>query len=293
LYGIDIDERAIQISEAVLWMRAAELILQTAGTAEFKAINSNLVTANLHLPKSVDHLATFLDKHPEDRILRPALESVFEGMQHSDEFGSLLRIEDPVEARLKELQQSESAQNSAASQQDLFKVRPVQQSLPLGVDNYEQWKRKVLIRLRQHFRNESTSSDFTQRFFSRSATSAISLFDLLAKRYDVVAANPPYMGSRNMSPRMKRFIESQFNAGKRDLYAAFILRCLELTTPSGMIAMVTMNKWLHARAYATLRCGRQLGVDGLEKGKGAPPPAPARSKSGTCIGENGITERTS
>ena len=266
LYGIDIDERAIQISEAALWMRAAELILQTTGAAEFKAINSNLVTANLHLPKSVDHLATFLEKHPEDRILRPALESVFEGMQHSDEFGSLLRIEDPVEARLKELQQSESAQNSAPSQQEMFKVRPVQQTLPLGVDNYEQWKRKVLNRLRQHFRNESTSSDFNQRFFSRSATSAISLFDLLARRYDIVAANPPYMGSRNMSPRMKRFIESQFNAGKRDLYAAFILRCLELTTPSGMIAMVTMNKWLHARAYATLRCGRQLGVDGLEKG---------------------------
>ena len=60
--------------------------------------------------------------------------------------------------------------------------------------------------------------------------------------YDVVAANPPYMGSKNMGPILKKFVERHFSLGKRDLYAAFILRCLQLAGDSGRVSMVTQQE---------------------------------------------------
>ncbi len=80
------------------------------------------------------------------------------------------------------------------------------------------------------------------------------LFDFISRRYDVVATNPPYMGSKNMGPVVKRYVETHFSAGKRDLYAAFILRCLELARPeTGRVAMVTQQSWMFLRSFADLR----------------------------------------
>lgn len=81
----------------------------------------------------------------------------------------------------------------------------------------------------------------------------LSLVDLLSRRYDVVAANPPYMGSNNMGAVLKRHVERHFVAGKRDLYAAFILRCLELAADAGRVAMVTQQSWMFLRSFADLR----------------------------------------
>ena len=55
-----------------------------------------------------------------------------------------------------------------------------------------------MARLREHFAAEAQAADLAQAFFSRSAGSGLALFDLLARRYDVVMANPPYMGSKNL-----------------------------------------------------------------------------------------------
>ncbi len=97
LYGIDIDERAVQIAEAALWMKAAVKAFDFAGS------HTNLVAANIRLPETKDHLKAFLKQHPDDEPLRPALEVIFEGLEHADELGSLLQIEEPVENELEHL----------------------------------------------------------------------------------------------------------------------------------------------------------------------------------------------
>ena len=45
-------------------------------------------------------------------------------------------------------------------------------------------------------------------------------------KYDLVVANPPYQGTSKMSD--SKFIEKAYPLGKADLYAAFLLRGLEL-----------------------------------------------------------------
>lgn len=98
-----------------------------------------------------------------------------------------------------------------------------------------------------------SARDLGAAFFGAAAVRGVSLVDLLARSYDVVATNPPYMGSKNMGPVVKRHVERHFAHGKRDLYAAFMLRCLELVAPGGRVAMVTQQSWMFLRSFAKLR----------------------------------------
>jgi type I restriction-modification system DNA methylase subunit len=72
----------------------------------------------------------------------------------------------------------------------------------------------------------------------------VRLFELLSKRYDVVAANPPYMGSSNLAVSIKNYIQMHYPEGKRDIYTAFILRNINLCRKSGRIAMITQQSWM-------------------------------------------------
>ena len=76
---------------------------------------------------------------------------------------------------------------------------------------------------------------------------------LLARRYDAVVANPPYMGSKGLNTTIKQFGASQFPEGKSDLFAMFIVRITLLTTTTGNIGLMTPFVWMFLQSYASLR----------------------------------------
>ncbi|MFO0579207.1 MAG: BREX-1 system adenine-specific DNA-methyltransferase PglX [Polyangia bacterium] len=263
LYGIDIDERAVQIAEAALWMKAKERAF------DFTAARTNLIATNLRLPKDKNHLQAFLQKHPEDKPLEDALQTVFDGLKDADQLGTLLQVAEPVEKKLRAIKEDEdkkqlaylgkpqrtffdAAPKGAESSLKQFDIAP-QSVLPVGVENWDVWRARTGERLRAHFAEEAEAADLRQQFFSAQASRGWRLFELLSRRYDVVAANPPYMGSKNMGPVLRKYVEQRYPTGKRDLYAAFILRCLELCVEGGRVAMVTQQSWMFLRSYAAMR----------------------------------------
>ena len=239
LYGIDIDERAVQIAALALVMKAKEK------APDFVPLRVNLVATNIRLPAGKEHLEAFLRKHPEDVPLRPALLAIFEGLVHADELGSLLQVEEPVDRDLRHLrdQQLERERRTAAG--TLFG--------PREDEDWAAWKHDAIGRLRQQFGADVQEADLATAFFGKAASKGLSLVGLLARRYDVVAANPPYMGSKNMGDVLKRHVERHFEAGKRDLYSAFMLRCLRLAHEGGRVAMVTQQSWMFLRSFSDLR----------------------------------------
>lgn len=249
LFGIDIDERAVQIAAFALVMKAKEK------ASSFVPRRVNLVATNIRLPAGKDHLEAFLRKHPEDESLKPAIVTVFDGLAHADELGSLLQIEEPVAKELRHLRQLYETNKQKAKQTVLWAEleEPTQGQLPLGLESYEAWQARTIERLHQHFEAEAQAPDLVAAFFGEAGAKGLSLVEVLSRRYDVVAANPPYMGSKNMGPVVKRHVEHHFAAGKRDLYAAFILRCLELAAAGGRVAMVTQQSWMFLRSFADLR----------------------------------------
>lgn len=75
----------------------------------------------------------------------------------------------------------------------------------------------------------------------------------LTRKYSVVVANPPYMGSKNMDARLSEFVSSSFNEVKSDLFAAFIYRCLEFVLPGGQVGFMTPFVWMFISSHQKLR----------------------------------------
>ncbi|MDQ0665389.1 hypothetical protein QFZ35_003887 [Arthrobacter ulcerisalmonis] len=77
--------------------------------------------------------------------------------------------------------------------------------------------------------------------------------EYLSTRYHVVVANPPYMGSGNMGPKLAEFAKCEYPDSKSDLFAMFIERGIELVETSAYSAMVTMQSWMFLASLETLR----------------------------------------
>ena len=76
---------------------------------------------------------------------------------------------------------------------------------------------------------------------------------LLAKQYDAVIANPPYMGSKGMNTALKDFAKKQFPDSKSDLFAMFIERGFVWCKDNGFNSMVTMQSWMFLSSYEAMR----------------------------------------
>ena len=76
---------------------------------------------------------------------------------------------------------------------------------------------------------------------------------LLAKQYDAVIANPPYMGGKGMNTALKDFAKKKFPDSKSDLFAMFIERGFAWCKDSGFNSMVTMQSWMFLSSYEAMR----------------------------------------
>ena len=77
--------------------------------------------------------------------------------------------------------------------------------------------------------------------------------EILSGKYQVVVTNPPYMGSANMTPELSAFVKVNYFPGRADLFAAFIMRCMELTADGGFTGLLTPYVWMFIQSYEELR----------------------------------------
>lgn len=197
-------------------VRLAELALWMKAVERAPGIDClplNLVAADTRLPDDQHSVESFLHEYPKYRDQRQRLAGLFESLRHADELGTLLRIE-----------------GTRGVDRDAFEC-------DLNV-----WFAKSAIR-----------SGESEEVFGHRTEGGPTLFDLLGRRYDVVVANPPYLGTKHMGPVLRGYLKRHYHAARRDLYAAFMLRALELAKPGGRVAMVTQQSWLFLRTFAALR----------------------------------------
>jgi hypothetical protein len=77
--------------------------------------------------------------------------------------------------------------------------------------------------------------------------------EMLTQRYQVVVANPPYMGSKFYNPKLKNFIQQYFLPAKPDLYGCFMLRNIEFLLERGFAGMISIPNWMFLSSFAELR----------------------------------------
>ncbi|WP_417212844.1 BREX-1 system adenine-specific DNA-methyltransferase PglX, partial [Acinetobacter venetianus] len=87
----------------------------------------------------------------------------------------------------------------------------------------------------------------------KSVLKALKQADYLSQKYQVVVANPPYMGGKGMNPRLAKWAKDNYPISKLDLFAMFMERCPNLTLSSGYSAMINMQSWMFLSSYQKLR----------------------------------------
>lgn len=82
---------------------------------------------------------------------------------------------------------------------------------------------------------------------------AASYCEALSRTFDVVVANPPYMGSSSFNPFMSKWMKTNYPDSCKDLCTAFIERQLSLTKIGGMASLVTSDTCMYLSSFEGLR----------------------------------------
>lgn len=95
--------------------------------------------------------------------------------------------------------------------------------------------------------------DIQQRAAAKAFIPYIQQAWILAQRYDVVMANPPYMSSKGMNDDLKEFAKNLFPASKSDLFAMFMQHAFYLLKDYGFNAQINMQVWMFLSTFKSLR----------------------------------------
>lgn len=75
----------------------------------------------------------------------------------------------------------------------------------------------------------------------------------LSRRYDVVVANPPYMGSKNMNKWLSDWVKKHYKDVKGDLFSCFMARNVGMGTEHAQLGFMTPYVWMFIGTYEKLR----------------------------------------
>ena len=245
LHGIDLDPRAVQIAAAALWLKARQL----APGARPERLN--LVASNLRLSSlpDDDRALETLRRQVEDETGIPAqlTDTVIQALRGADHLGSLLKVDRAVDEAI------------AAHESELGRRQKVQLSLleetpdkPRQPVDRGEAKATLLDRIEAFLGAHSRGDDLGLRLRGAQLAAGVRFVRLVREgHYHLVVANPPYQGTSKMADA--QYITQHYKLGKADLYAAFLLRGLELARPGGVSAMLTMRNWMFIKQFAGLR----------------------------------------
>lgn len=95
--------------------------------------------------------------------------------------------------------------------------------------------------------------DFQQKTAAKAFIPYIQQAWILAQRYDAVVANPPYMGSNWMNEDIKDYTKINYSDAKLDLFSLFMLHAFELSKEYGTNSMIVMESWMFLSSFEKMR----------------------------------------
>lgn len=237
LHGVDIDPRAVQIAAMGLYLKGREL------ARGFRPRRMNLVAPALRLAELADDDPALRQLRREVKreagIDEALTDRIVAALRGADHLGTLLRVDQAVDEALRVHERSGAARGG---QGDLFVAQMEK----------EEARATVLEKLEQFLAHHATEEDLGLRLGGEQLVAGVRFIRMMKEgTYDLVVGNPPYQGTAKMAEA--GYVTGHYPAGKADLYAAFLLRALELARPGGFSAMLTMRGWMFVEQYEELR----------------------------------------
>jgi hypothetical protein len=113
--------------------------------------------------------------------------------------------------------------------------------------------RSRLPELEVALRTAFADGDLYERAAAQDMLDLLPQAKILASTFDVVIANPPYMGSKFLTSTLKSFLNSQYSGFEKDLFSAFIARNLMFAKASGKLGFMSPFVWMFISSYEDLR----------------------------------------
>ncbi len=230
LYGVDLDERAVQLSQIALRIKAREI----GGRRARLPKHTNVVCSNFILPdyEQVRHMVEWSDW---DKQKADTVEKVWNDLAQASKFGSLVRVEQPLRELVEAQSIAKEGLFAGENETSLFNFR-----------------RNAIDSIREQFARYVSVDNYT----STKVEDALTFLDILSQQFDVAVANPPYTDSGDFGPELKTFIANNykkpFNVGV-NLYSTFIRRCYELVENKGKIGMVNPPTYMFIKSFEDTR----------------------------------------
>ncbi|WP_249553738.1 BREX-1 system adenine-specific DNA-methyltransferase PglX [Shewanella sp. 8A] len=224
LYGLDIDDRAAQLAGFALIMRARQDDRRLFSREIQLNIHALQESRALNIPKLWQALNLNAD---------------WDRGQVQDLFASAPTTLASSDARLTLLEDLQQRFSDAKTLGSLITV-------PAD-------KAEAIAELIATLHSLSLSGDAMQKPAARALLPLLQQASVLAKRYDAVIANPPYMGSKFHIPVVKDYLKANFKGYEKDLFSAFIVRNLDLAKPRGQLGFMTPFVWMFISSYEELR----------------------------------------
>lgn len=209
IYGLDIDDRAAQLSYFAVLMKARQydrrILTRGIEPNVYAVQESNGINRG-----QLKYFGAGLTD-AEKNVAVSQMEGLINTLNDAKEYGSLLNVEDYDWELLEKF-----VENTDTESQISFDT--------FGLDETAE-QLKQLIKIGK----------------------------VMAQKYEIVATNPPYAGTSNLSAKVNNFVKKNYPDSKADLFAVFIERCGEMLKKNGYQAMITQHSWMFLSSYEKLR----------------------------------------
>jgi hypothetical protein len=236
LHGIDLDDRAVQLAQLGLYIKARKK-RRHIGELAFNVVSSDFFLPDYEAVKDIFDT----EDQPLSDEQKDLVEKIWADLQQAYRFGSLVRVGEKVAARLETLRQ-----RFGRSQMDIFAAK--------DIADFEIFRENFFLALQKAV--AMYAQDTGESFLSNKTQDAITFLRLLTLKYDVATANPPYTDSADFGPELKTFIGDNYKKPYKfhsNLYATFIKRCYELTGTNGKIAMIHPHTFMFIKTFEDVR----------------------------------------
>ena len=197
IYGLDIDERAVQLAYFSIMMKARQY--------DRRFFSRDIQPKVYAVPESNGINKYILDYFSGgDSSTATEIEKVIDTFRDAKEYGSIIKMPSV----------------------DIKKLKNRIESIVNDINIYKEETLNVIMSL-------------------------INVFEVMSKKYAVVATNPPY--HNKYDSKLKEFLNIEYKDYSGDLFSVFIYRNLLFAKNDGYVGFMTPFVWMFIKSYEKLR----------------------------------------
>ena len=233
LYGIDLDDRSIQIAQLGLYIKA----LKKNKNTHIKKMN--VVSSDFYLPeyKEVQNYFEELNIHKDSMLV---LKSIWGDLRLAYKFGSLIRIEKTLSVVLESYMKEPQTEMFEKNEKVIW----------------DDWKNHVIPNIKNAVKKYSKNINGKVSFLKTKTLDGLTFVEILQNKFDVVVANPPYTDSGDYGSELKAFMIANYKKPltfNNNLYGACLKRATELIHPNGKVGFVNPPTFMYIKTFEDMR----------------------------------------